>query len=512
MVDMDSKQGYIQSLPSKHSEGTKLGVQKFWADLKKKTRSDIGIGHFHSDDGKEFMGDLDEFLFSMGVTRTHTGGYVAEYNVIVEQRIKTLLGRMRANLHTAMGDNDYYDDLAGVALQHANHLINVVPWTNDKCPYETLTGQPYVMDAADKVFGSLVLNYRKKELRRSATSPVASMGIYVGRADEVPGGIWVVPIGYDAAVNRWVLDKPEISVDYKAYEGFFPLRTQPKEAGSTRTLNDFMDSTQPWFIQEDLGSQGNTVIPARSVTKATGVHEVEKILDRRRRKQGFEYYVQWKGYEASENTWEPARHFHDYGSRKLKEEFDAAYDKKHVQVHLCSAKNDDPAGRTTRLVEGAQDTLAAYAQDHAGSESDQSRQGKRREWSQRNILANHNAHRATVWHAESAAKWITSYAAQRSSRDIDTNHRTSAGTEALSVLGAHEEQGGEIYETVQRLMTQQGIAGDPKDFIPAYKKELEMKKIRWKNQGALILGSLRMAEHRKRTRDGRRLSGGNRGR
>ncbi len=41
------------------------------------------------------------------------------------------------------------------------------------------------------------------------------MGIYmyVGRADEVPGGILVVPIGYDATVNRWVLDKPEISVD-----------------------------------------------------------------------------------------------------------------------------------------------------------------------------------------------------------------------------------------------------------------------------------------------------------
>ena len=85
------------------------------------------------------MGDLDEFLLSLGVTRTHTGGYAAKYNVIVEQRIKILLGRMRANLHTALGENDYYDELAGVALQHANHLINVVPWTNEKCPHEALT-------------------------------------------------------------------------------------------------------------------------------------------------------------------------------------------------------------------------------------------------------------------------------------------------------------------------------------------------------------------------------------
>ena len=55
------------------------------------------------------------------------------------------------------------------------------------------------MDAADRVFGCLALIYLKKEQRRSATTPVATMGIYVGRADEVPGGIRVVPIAYDAS-------------------------------------------------------------------------------------------------------------------------------------------------------------------------------------------------------------------------------------------------------------------------------------------------------------------------
>ena len=48
LVDMDSKQGYIHALPSKHSAGARLGVQKFWADLKKKTRSDLGISLFHT--------------------------------------------------------------------------------------------------------------------------------------------------------------------------------------------------------------------------------------------------------------------------------------------------------------------------------------------------------------------------------------------------------------------------------------------------------------------------------
>ena len=144
LVDMDSKQGYVHSLPSKHSGGVKIGVQKFWATLKKTTGSAMDISLFHSDDGKEFMGELDDFLLTMGVTRTNTGGYAAKYNVIVEQRIKTLLGRMRANLSMALGENDYYEELAGEALKHANHLINVIPWTNDKCPYGALTGQPYV--------------------------------------------------------------------------------------------------------------------------------------------------------------------------------------------------------------------------------------------------------------------------------------------------------------------------------------------------------------------------------
>ncbi len=75
---MDSKLGYIHSLPSKQSAGIKQGVQKFWAALKQKTRSDLGLALFHSDDGKEFMGDLDEFVLSMGLTRTHTGGYAAK--------------------------------------------------------------------------------------------------------------------------------------------------------------------------------------------------------------------------------------------------------------------------------------------------------------------------------------------------------------------------------------------------------------------------------------------------
>ncbi len=45
------------------------------------------------------------------------------------------------------------------------------------------------------------------------------------------------------------------------------------------------------------------------------MHEVERILDRRKRKKQFEYYVQWKGYDAADNTWEPERYSRYSGSR-----------------------------------------------------------------------------------------------------------------------------------------------------------------------------------------------------
>ena len=71
------------------------------------------------------------------------------------------------------------------------------------------------------------------------------------------------------------------------------------------------------------------------------------------------------------------------------------------------------------------------------------------------------------WHEDSAVKWIAAYAAQLSPSDPDPHHGPSGVLEDL------DAPGGVVYETVKQLMQTQNIQGDPQDFIPAYKKELE---------------------------------------
>ncbi len=56
---------------------------------------------------------------------------------------------------------------------------------------------------------------------------------------------------------------------------------------------------------------------------------------------------------------EPHRHLEYYGCSKLLQQFNKASEKNSLrsQLHVCTARNDDPAGRTTRLIDEAFATL-----------------------------------------------------------------------------------------------------------------------------------------------------------
>jgi hypothetical protein len=113
IVELKSKWGAYQGLPSKHSDGALKGLLHFWGPMKRLTKSDKPIKSLHSDSGKEFMGAIDKYCLEHGITRTTTGGYNAKNNIIVENRNKTAGERLRKCLATATGGNNYWAELTG---------------------------------------------------------------------------------------------------------------------------------------------------------------------------------------------------------------------------------------------------------------------------------------------------------------------------------------------------------------------------------------------------------------
>ena len=67
--------------------------------------------------------------------------------------------------------------------------------------------------------------------------------------------------------------------------------------------------------------------PAPEIIDDEPEYEVEKILKHRKAGRGYQYWIKWRGYPNSENTWEPRRNL-----ERAKEILDA-YDKAH-NIHI----------------------------------------------------------------------------------------------------------------------------------------------------------------------------------
>ena len=53
--------------------------------------------------------------------------------------------------------------------------------------------------------------------------------------------------------------------------------------------------------------------PPPELIKGEETYEIDSMLRDRRRGQGYQYYVKWKGYPISEASWEPEEMFSDDG-------------------------------------------------------------------------------------------------------------------------------------------------------------------------------------------------------
>ena len=148
-----------------------------------------------------------------------------------------------------------------------------------------------------------VLTYIPKEKRISKATPVSKLGIYLGKTDDVRDGMDISDLEFDFKAQRWVLGGTRSGVvDLQAYPTVFPLRLLPLpqvKGGSTQTLEDFLESTCPWFQHGQIPT--GVAVKKGKVASGSAVYEVEKIVDRRSTKSGPKYCVKWKNYPDTDS-------------------------------------------------------------------------------------------------------------------------------------------------------------------------------------------------------------------
>ena len=94
MVRRDTRMVLCAQLNNKTSHGIKEALTDFKLTLK-------SVWRFHSDRGKEFMGEMDIWMCEHLIVHTTTPGYDSKANGIAERAIQEVTQGIRSLLHQA---------------------------------------------------------------------------------------------------------------------------------------------------------------------------------------------------------------------------------------------------------------------------------------------------------------------------------------------------------------------------------------------------------------------------
>lgn len=329
--------GGVHLMKSKAGTEIVVGVNAFESELKRLSNGAVSIKRVHSDGAKELnKGAVGQLCEERGWTNTNSGGYRSNANGKTERYVRTLFEKVRSALITATGGDDYYEDLWGLAVKYAAHILvrtkrSGAHGKSAKSPYEELTGKEYMWGSDDLIFGCYVLSFVAKPTRDNKTSPVADRAIWVGRCDSVSGGHWVVPIVWDATNGRWDLKEPIVATTVKVKIDVFPLKLVAPEKVKWAGFESFMDKFDP--PQSPMCSapmpKATKHIVSKKIVKepvvqkeptkddASGVFEVEAIVGEKVTVKGVKYMVKWKGHLVP--TAEPAVNLKGGASQMLEQ-------------------------------------------------------------------------------------------------------------------------------------------------------------------------------------------------
>jgi hypothetical protein len=107
---------------------------------------------------------------------------------------------------------------------------------------------------------------------------------------------------------------PKREGPFKITKVIGPVTYQLKLPLSWKINNMFHVTLLQPYKENEKTYEANFLKPPPELVEGDELYKVRTILGHRRRGQGHQYYVKWKGYPISEASWEPEQVFSDDGN------------------------------------------------------------------------------------------------------------------------------------------------------------------------------------------------------
>ena len=268
--------GFVALLEKRDTKSVASALDEFDAELHRLGRDKSrAIVRFHTDVDKSFLGDVKKLAIRRGWRQTDTGGYKSPANGIVERRIGMLRQRLRTQLLAATGSTShvYYTKLWGHGMVSANDSVNRNDWKTRTSPHQQLTGSAYKYAVTDHVFGEYCTWGVPGASRESVNHPAAEQGIWIRKDPASVHCDVVVPISWDHKAGIWDLKPTVVVTRANVHSGVMPLRMKPANDSDGATFDKFIDAVFDPLLASLCEHEGEQAAAAESSNNANNNNE-----------------------------------------------------------------------------------------------------------------------------------------------------------------------------------------------------------------------------------------------
>jgi len=269
------------------------------------------VKRVYTDGGTEFKNDtVRTYLAKNGITHHVSPPGEPKLNGIAEASVQTSKDAVRTMLiGCGLSDAHWV-----AALNHHTFLWNRtrIAKATGITPYEALRGKKPSIERLG-VFGCDAFAFRPKSQRESTFSPKMEPCIYLGHSTEFncPNVIFVD--GQKTYATKNVEFRPDCFVHAAWRESgrgkeFIERGCyQPADISAEEpTEESALPLTEDESILDEASVDQDEAVGSETGYTGHKTYEVEAVIGKRTKASRLEYHVKWKGYPASDNSWEPA--------------------------------------------------------------------------------------------------------------------------------------------------------------------------------------------------------------